>query len=404
MYARETIAPGKNFDGYWTNEDVVRQLENKAIKAFDALHPGQKAVFAFDNSSNHRAVRGDGLCANSLNLSDGGKNTPLMRDTEYTRNGTVHKQKMQRRVRVDGTIVPLQKGVQRILEERGLWQEKMVLECSSKKGGCDQSGTCCGRAVLRNQPDFKAQKCWLEEIVASAGHESIFFPKFHCELNFIERVWSVAKGRARRECDYTFDALQELVPRIMEEIDVVSVRKMAQRCYRYMDAYRYGLSPKLAEYAVSKYTSHRCIPATVEKALEDEELISMLAAEKLAAREAAAAAVVQDAAELAVAVAHAVAHPLHADVPDGVVPFTAYTVVNGVASTPHTRYSRSNTICEQCNKGESDERPFERCERCNLVYHRTCLEPQPQPFGSYLFLCDDIGCRNELEGLLGRPI
>ena len=95
----------------------------------------------------------------------------------------------------------------------------------------------------------------------------------------------------------------------MEEMNVVAVRKMTQRCYRYIDAYRYGLSPKLAEYAVNKYTSHRCIPATVEKALEDEVLISMLAAEKLAAREAAAAAVVQDAAEVAVAVAHAVAPP-----------------------------------------------------------------------------------------------
>ena len=112
--------------------------------------------------------------------------------------------------------------------------------------------------------------------MASAGHESIFFPKFHCELNFIERVWSIAKGRARRECEYTFAALQKLVPQIMEEMAVVAVRKMAQLFYRYMDAYRYGLSPKLAEYAVNKYTSHRCIPATVEKALEDEVLISML--------------------------------------------------------------------------------------------------------------------------------
>ena len=95
---------------------------------------------------------------------------------------------------------------------------------------------------------------------------------------------------------------------------------MAQRCYRYMDACRYGLSPKLAEYAVIKYTSHRCIPSTVAQALDDEELISMLAAEKLAASEVAAAVAVQGAAEAAVAVAHAIAHPLHADMPEGKVP------------------------------------------------------------------------------------
>jgi hypothetical protein len=240
--------------------------------------------------------------------------------------------------------------------------------------------------------------------VLAVHDESIFHAYDGKRVTWIERVWSITKGRARRECEYTFAVLQKLVLQIMEEMNVVAVRKMAQRCYRYMDAYRYGLSPKLAEYAVNKYTSHRCIPATVEKALEDEVLISILAAEKLAAREAAAAAVVQDAAEVAVAVAHAVSHPLHADMPDGIAPFAAYTVVNGVASTPHTRYSRSNTICEQCNKGESDERPFERCERCNLVYRRTCLEPQPQPYGSYLFLCDAIECRTELEELLGHPI
>jgi hypothetical protein len=42
----------------------------------------------------------------------------------------------------------------------------------------------------------------------------------------------------------------EIVPIIMQEIDVRSVRRMAQRCYRYMDAYRHGMSPKLAEFAV----------------------------------------------------------------------------------------------------------------------------------------------------------
>ena len=116
---------------------------------------------------------------------------------------------------------------------------------------------------------------------------------------------------------------------------------------------------------------------------------------------------VQDAAEVAVAVAHTRSRAPFAcryGMPGGIAPFAAYTVVNGVASTPHTRYSRSNTICEQCNKGESDERPFERCQRCNLVYHRTCLEPQPQPYGSYLFLCYAIECRTELEELLGHSI
>ena len=103
--------------------------------------------------------------------------------------------------------------------------------------------------MLSLQPDFAAQLCWLEGTFSGTGHEIIFFPKFHRELNFIERVWSVAKGRARRECDYSFEALYALLPVIMEEVDIESVRRMAQRCYRYMDCYRHGLSPLLANYA-----------------------------------------------------------------------------------------------------------------------------------------------------------
>jgi hypothetical protein len=37
-------------------------------------------------------------------------------------------------------------------------------------------------------------------------------------------------------CDYSHAKLMELVSVIMEEIDVKSVRRMAQRCYRYMSA------------------------------------------------------------------------------------------------------------------------------------------------------------------------
>jgi hypothetical protein len=39
------------------------------------------------------------------------------------------------------------------------------------------------------EPDFIAQKGAVEELIKNAGHKCIFFPKFHCELNFIERYW-----------------------------------------------------------------------------------------------------------------------------------------------------------------------------------------------------------------------
>ena len=37
----------------------------------------------------------------------------------------------------------------------------------------------------------------------SRGHYCIFLPKYHPELNFIERYWSRVKWYARQKCDQT---------------------------------------------------------------------------------------------------------------------------------------------------------------------------------------------------------
>ena len=33
----------------------------------------------------------------------------------------------------------------------------------------------------------------LEHVIVQAGHEVIFYPKFHCELNYIEYYWAAVK-------------------------------------------------------------------------------------------------------------------------------------------------------------------------------------------------------------------
>lgn len=52
---------------------------------------------------------------------------------------------------------------------------------------------CCLRKVLYEQPDFQGAKSTLEELVDDSGHACIFYPKYHCKLNFIEQVWGRAK-------------------------------------------------------------------------------------------------------------------------------------------------------------------------------------------------------------------
>jgi hypothetical protein len=43
----------------------------------------------------------------------------------------------------------------------------------------------------------------LQEIVEEAGHIFLLYPKFHCELNWIEYYWGRCKHFTRKHCNYT---------------------------------------------------------------------------------------------------------------------------------------------------------------------------------------------------------
>ena len=48
---------------------------------------------------------------------------------------------------------------------------------------------------------FLEEKSMLETVINATGHEVIFYPKFHCELNYyIEYYWSAVKRYARANC------------------------------------------------------------------------------------------------------------------------------------------------------------------------------------------------------------
>ena len=109
------------------------------------------------------------------------------------------------------------------------------------------------------ESDFLAQKGAIAEIIERAGHKSIFYSKFYCELNFIERYWRAAKRHARENCDYSWVGLKQIVPQSLESVSLIKIRRFARKAWRYMDIYQKGISGKLAEYAVKKYRSHRRI-------------------------------------------------------------------------------------------------------------------------------------------------
>ena len=61
---------------------------------------------------------------------------------------------------------------------------------------------------MASQQDFREQGGRLEEELQAAGQLVMFYPKFHWELNFIEKFWCAAKWYARENCECTFADLR----------------------------------------------------------------------------------------------------------------------------------------------------------------------------------------------------
>ena len=238
-----TIEPGKNKDGWWRCEDLIKQLGG-VMKLFMVLHPDKQALFIFDNSQNHLMTQTNGLCASSLNLDKPKKVAVRVRDGNYfDASGALQVQEMMH-------TETHAKSLRAILEERDLWAPEMKKEAAV--------------ALLAQQADFAAQRGWIRELVEDAGHHVLFLPKFHCQFNPIERFWAYAKYKVRATCDYSLRSLRVKVPATLRCIPLDTARRFFRGVWRFMDASRcrngVSLTPAQATWITKKFTSHRRIP------------------------------------------------------------------------------------------------------------------------------------------------
>jgi len=238
---------------WWDGDQLVEQVLKLAIPIFETAYPGCHALFLFDNATSHFAYSPNALRATSMNLRPGGAQLPL-RSGINSLNGEI-----QAMVQSDGTP----KGLQMVLQEKGLWRPRLCVQCrwpdGKKNKQCLSGGTCCARALIAQEPDFKGQKCRLEEEVELTGHLVHFFPKYHCELNFIEYYWGAAKHYAGQRCGYHIRALRKMVPECLNSVKPTLIWKFWARTERLMRAYREGIAYGTSDFkekVTKTYRSH----------------------------------------------------------------------------------------------------------------------------------------------------
>ena len=216
----------KSRNAYREQGYVCSQTE-QAIELFEDNFQGTAiAAFGFDNATGHQKRADDALSARYM---------PKFPKHWHGKHGKCN---MRQGILPNGQSQDFYypndhpdmpgwfKGMKTILEERGFLEEaNLRAECVGFK--CkDQTAACCCRQVLFNQPDIVAQKPALFELVESHGHLAFFYPKFHCELNFIEQCWGYAKLQYRMLPPTKNEA--EMEKNVQECLDRVDLLKMCR--------------------------------------------------------------------------------------------------------------------------------------------------------------------------------
>ena len=123
----------------------------------------------------------------------------------------------------DGWWGGIPKGLRVVLEERGINTQRMNAEQM--------------REVLRDHPDFKNEKSSIEQFLCEEKqHSVIMLPKFHCELNPIERVWVQAKWY----CKYNIISLRKNILPALDSIPLGSIQKHFGKVRHYVHVWVLG--------------------------------------------------------------------------------------------------------------------------------------------------------------------
>jgi transposase len=238
--------PGKNNDGWWNGEDTQRQAAVHLLE-FDVRFLGCIYVDVFDNSSEHNCMAEDALLVDKLNKDAAQVRKNKLQDWQTDRDNEA---------KLLGFLsLPLPVNI----------------------GEAARGMTClCASCMLAAQSDFKSQRSGVEEVymkhnaLYGTGHCCKFLPKFHLELNPIEKIWGRMKWYLRK---YNTGKLQDLAQNMdvglsPYNVDIAMIKRFVRLATAYYIAYREGKDVMQAEQWLKKHRSHRGHSAKMDAKLE----------------------------------------------------------------------------------------------------------------------------------------
>ncbi|KAI9329049.1 hypothetical protein BD770DRAFT_454675 [Pilaira anomala] len=299
LISRVLFYPGKGYDGYWTSQHMVNQLDD-VLLLFNHLHENKQAVFLFDQSSNHKAFSDNALVASRFTHKphEIEKNEAIVRKGFYYKTFDINREhritqnlyetktydfceaeriqnshmktsdkinaytKLVENPFPGGIKKTYFKGIRSILRDRGIY--------NGQNRFCDNVANadhdCCGVHLLGFQQDFLEQRSILQEKIENAGHLFELYPRFHCECNWIERYWGAAKKIARQNCSYNFKSLQKNLNPFLDSVcdpkeEPLLIRRFFNKSFRYIEAYSQEKDAETAFEIVKQFSktqkSHR---------------------------------------------------------------------------------------------------------------------------------------------------
>jgi hypothetical protein len=114
------------------------------------------------------------------------------------------------------------------------------------------------------QPDFQAQKCHFQEEIEKHGHLYMFFPTFHCEINWIEYWWGHVKYFTQQNCHYTWPSLVKTVLHALNEVAPSLLLKYWWKSNYIIPPYQEGLCYGMKKLTDTLYKSHQWVSMAQE--------------------------------------------------------------------------------------------------------------------------------------------